>query len=150
MKVLTFTVIAVVLNFLYHPTLDALGEGSEFFSRYRPLFDLLFYAALAVFVLWHPFYQYLYFKTYFYDIDEQNVIIRKGVISKKEITMPFAKITDVYLDRDIGDVILGLYDIYLSTPTAESGLFAHIDGVNKQGSIELRKLILEQVNKKQS
>ena len=92
-------------------------------------------------------YQILYFVTYFYDVDENNFVIRKGVFTKREITLPFSKITDVYVDQDISDVMLGLYDVHISTPTIESGRFAHVDGLNRAGSTKLRKLILDAVNR---
>ncbi len=91
-------------------------------------------------------YEWFYFLTYFYDMDEKNVIIRKGVITKREITLPFSKITDVNVDQDLFDVFLGLYDLHISTPTVDSGVFAHIDGLNKKGSTTLRKLILDKIN----
>lgn len=91
-------------------------------------------------------YQWLYFLTYFYDMDENNFIVRKGVITRKEVTLPFSKITDVYVDQDILDVIFGLYDLNISTPTVESGEFAHIDGLNKKGSTKLKELIIERMN----
>lgn len=91
-------------------------------------------------------YQILYFLTYYYDMDQNNVVIRKGVVTKREITLPFSKITDVYVDQDLLDVLMGLYDVHISTPTVESGVFAHIDGVNKKGASRLRKLILDRVN----
>lgn len=91
-------------------------------------------------------YQWLYFLTYFYDMDENNFIVRKGVITRKEVTLPFAKITDVYIDQDIWDVIFAIYDLNISTPTVESGEFAHIDGLNKKGSTKLKELIIERMN----
>jgi len=46
---------------------------------------------LVLFLLmWNPIYQYFYFKRYFYDMDEKNIIIRKGVFAQKEITLPFS------------------------------------------------------------
>ena len=95
-----------------------------------------------------PVYQWLYFKRYFYDLNDQMLTIRKGVITQKEITLPFSRITDVYIDQDLLDVVFGLCDVHVSTPTAESGLFAHIDGVSKKGGEQLKALILEHVNKK--
>lgn len=91
-------------------------------------------------------YEYCYFVRYHYDMDEKNVVIRKGVITTREITLPFSKITDVYVDQDLFDVMLMLYDLHISTPTAESGRFAHIDGLNKRGAVQLRKLILDKIN----
>lgn len=98
-------------------------------------------------VFWTPCYQYLYYRRYFYDMDDKNIVIRKGVVAQREITLPFSRITDVYVDQDLFDVLFGLYDVHMSTPTQESGLFAHIDGVNKAGSQQLRDMILERVNR---
>lgn len=99
---------------------------------------------------WNPIYQHIYWKRYYYDMDHKNIIIRKGVVAQKEITLPFSRITDVYVDRDIFDVMFGLYDVHISTPTQESGQFAHIDGVNKEGSQSLRQMILDRINKEES
>lgn len=119
------------------------GPGSAYNKAY-----LMF--LWAIFILTMLFsrmiYQILYFITYFYDMDQNNVVIRKGVVTKREITLPFSKITDVYVDQDLLDVLMGLYDVHISTPTVESGVFAHIDGVNKKGASRLRKLILDRVN----
>lgn len=108
----------------------------------------IWFSLLAVMMFWKLVYEYIYFVTYYYDLDESNVVIRKGIISTKEVTLPFARITDVYVDQDLIDVCLGLYDVHISTPTQESGTFAHIDGVNKAGAKELRQIILEHINKK--
>ena len=105
---------------------------------------------LILLFCWDPVYQYFYWKRYQYDMDQKNIIIRKGVVAQKEITLPFNRITDVYVDQDIFDVMFGLYDVHISTPTQESGQFAHIDGVNKDGSQALRQMILDRINKEES
>ena len=103
------------------------------------LFFILFCCAISL-------YQYFYFQRYFYDIDDKNIIIRKGVLAQKEITLPFSRITDVYVNRDILDVLFGLYDVHMSSPTAQSGEFAHIDGIDKEGSEKIKHLILNKIN----
>ncbi|MGA1872006.1 MAG: PH domain-containing protein [bacterium] len=105
----------------------------------------LLFIIISCFII--PFYEYWYYKRYFYDIDTKNIIIRKGVIAQKEITLPFSRITDVYVYQDILDVIFGLYDIHMSTPTEQSGQFAHIDGVDKSGNEKLKQIILTNINK---
>ena len=107
---------------------------------------LIGYGILATFMFRTMAYELLYFLSYFYDMDEFNVVIRKGVISKKEVNLPFNRITDVYVDQDLLDVGLGLYDVHISTPTQESGEFAHIDGLNRSGAMKLKQMILERVN----
>lgn len=101
---------------------------------------------LLVLVLWRTGYHILYFFSYFYDVDDKNMHIRKGVVAKKEITLPFSRITDVYIDQDMLDVIFGLYDVHMSSPTEQSGRFAHIDGIDKRGAVQLRALLLDRIN----
>lgn len=117
---------------------------SELIAQLRtPLLILL--SILLTWIFSSPFYELLYYLNYHYDMDDRNVLIRKGIVAKREITLPFSKITDVYVDQDVADVVLGLYDIHISTPTVESGKFAHIDGLNRKGATEIRKLILDHV-----
>lgn len=101
---------------------------------------------LLMLVLWRSGYQMLYFLTYHYTVDSKNISIRKGVLAKKEITLPFSKVTDVYIDQDLLDVVFGLYDLHISTPTEQSGKVAHIDGIDKRGAVQLRNLLLEKIN----
>jgi len=91
-------------------------------------------------------YEILYFANYHYDIDDKNLIIRKGVVVKREAVLPFSKITDVYVDQDGLDVAFAIYDVHISTPTAVSGEFAHIDGVGRKNAMILRDMILERIN----
>ena len=103
-------------------------------------------ALLGVAIVWKLAYPILYFFTYTYDIEGDNLTISKGVFAKHEITLPFSRITDVYIDRDVLDVVFGLCDLHISTPTAESGRAAHIDGLNTKGAAKLRALILFKIN----
>lgn len=91
-------------------------------------------------------YPTLYFITYHYDMDTQNMVIRKGVIARREIILPFSRITDINVEQDCLDVIFGLYRIHISTPTSESGKFAHVDGISQRSSLKLRSMLLERIN----
>lgn len=93
-------------------------------------------------------YQQWYFNVYFYDLTDDYVIIKKGPITPREITIPYERIQDVYVDQDIFDRIFGLYDVHLSSATISSGMAAHIDGVEKQAADGLRGLLLEAVSRK--
>jgi membrane protein YdbS with pleckstrin-like domain len=94
-----------------------------------------------------PIQWILYFRRYFYDSDSLTITIRKGIITQKEVTLPFTQVTDVYVDQDIFDVLFGLYDVHISTATQESGQHAHIDGVCKKDALRLKELILSGINK---
>ncbi len=91
----------------------------------------------------HPI---LYFMTYFYDMDDKNMLICKGIFARREIILPFSRITDINVEQDWLDVIFSLYRIHISTPTSESGKFAHIDGINRKSSIQIRTMLLQRIN----
>lgn len=91
------------------------------------------------------FYQRWYFAVYFYDILDDYIVIKKGPIAPKEITIPWERIQDVYVDQDIIDRMFGLFDVHLSTATITSGMQAHIDGVEQQAANGLREALLEKV-----
>ncbi len=138
--------IVVVVLFLLWISADRESDKVIALTTEYKLLILSLLSLLAIWILSSPLYEYLYYCYYYYDMDDRNVIIQKGIVAKREITLPFSKITDVYVDQDTADVLLGLYDIHISTPTAESGKFAHIDGLNKKGAVEIKKLILERVH----
>lgn len=93
-------------------------------------------------------YERWYYKTYQYDLTEDYVIIKKGPIAPQEITIPYDRIQDVYLDQDLLDRLFGLYDVHISTATVTSGVRAHIDGVDRKAALGLREIILKKIKEK--
>ena len=103
---------------------------------------------LALIVLLTFLYQRWYYAVYFYDLTPDYIIIRKGPITPREIIIPYERIQDVYVDQDILDRMLGLFDVHLSSATVASGQQAHIDGVEKAAADGLRALLLTTVSQK--
>ncbi len=110
---------------------------------------LLFFGLLILFAAWQWFYENKYFDAYFYNVDNDFLIIKKGWITPREIVLPYEKLQDVYMDQDILDRIFGLWDVHVSTATMMSGASAHIDGVNGENANKIRNLLLEKVRGKQ-
>lgn len=104
-----------------------------------------FFFLLGVIAVLSYLYQRWYFAVYFYDILDDYIVIKKGPIAPKEITIPWERIQDVYVDQDILDRMFGLFDVHLSTATITSGMQAHIDGVEQQAADGLREALLEKV-----
>ncbi|MBN2014000.1 MAG: PH domain-containing protein [Candidatus Altiarchaeota archaeon] len=93
-------------------------------------------------------YEYYYYKRYFYDVNDQVLVIKKGVFGFREITVPFTKIQDIFVDQDILDRILGLRDVYVSTVTQRSILNAHIDGVNTENAEKIAEILIKSVKRR--
>lgn len=103
---------------------------------------------LFLIILLTYFYQRWYFAVYFYDLTDNVVVIRKGPITPKEITIPYERIQDIYVDQDLLDRIFGLYDVHISSATVSSGGAAHIDGVEKWAADGLRAIFLQVVQQR--
>ncbi len=87
-------------------------------------------------------FQRAYFRSYFYDITSDHIIIRKGVFSSSEITVAYERIQDIYMDQDVLDKMFGLYDVHISTATMSSGIEAHIDGLESESAHTLRDMLI--------
>lgn len=93
-------------------------------------------------------YQRWYFAVYFYDLNMDYIQVKKGPITPREITIPYERIQDIYVDQDLLDRIFGLYDVHLSSATASSGMEAHIDGLEKNAAEGLRTMLLQTVQQR--
>lgn len=124
------------------PTLPSEGIATyppDPFSAYRV--KTLIFLLILFFILFNIlslFWQALYFRFYFYDLRKDNVIIKKGVISRTEIVIDYGKIQNVFVDQDFWDRIFGLYDVHIATADPQSDLAAHIDGVDAVNAEKLR------------
>lgn len=111
-------------------------------------FSLFVALAFALLAAWQYWYENKYFEEYFYDAQEDFLVLRKGVITPRETVLPYEKFQDVYVDQDVFDRLFNLYDVHVSTATALSGWEAHIDGVNKENAGKLRELVLKKIREK--
>ena len=136
------TVIVIGILYLVFRFFIKLVFPNEFNTQFLVL-DLL----VLSMPLWYYAYQYSFYKSYFYDIRNDFFVLKKGVFTPREASLPYDKFQDVYIDQDILDRIFGIYDVHVSTATGLSGMHAHIDGVNKKNSEILRQLILDQIRK---
>ena len=113
---------------------------------FSSLMVITFFALLILDII----YQYLYIVNFKYFTDGKSLTIKKGIISRHEITLPFNRITDLYVDQGIIDRVLGLNDLHFSSPTSTSGSAAHIAGLGKNDCDEVRRIILEYINERSS
>jgi len=152
-KVLKKTVVGtmiwvILLLIIYGISALSIVSLSETIGNYFGIVTFGFLGFLFLIVVLTYLYQWWYYSVYFYDLTDDYVIIKKGPITPHEITIPYERIQDVYVDQDILDRIFGLYDVHLSSATVSSGMAAHIDGVEKPASAGLRAVLLETVSRK--
>jgi len=146
---LFFTLI-VIIFFLIGPAINMATDiiengnvGQYYFSN--GLFLIVISLLVAGMFCVPIFYQCLYYRYYFYDLRNEDIVIKKGVVSRGEITLPYSKIQNVFVDQDFWDRIFGIYDVHIETAGFGSGMAAHIDGVNYKNSEKLRDIIMAKV-----
>jgi len=98
---------------------------------------LVFIAPFFLILLGIIIYEYLYYKLYYYNFDNEKGLIRKGVISKATGLVYYHKIQNVYVDQDFLDALLNLYDVHYETAGEKSGFYSHVDGLNKENAHKL-------------
>lgn len=107
---------------------------------------LIFAGILFVlFLLPYVWYIRVYIRRYYYDANDHFLTIKKGVFTPTEIHVQYAKIQDVYVDQDILDRMMGLYDVHIASATVTSGIEAHIDGVGYEIAEGLKNFLLEKI-----
>jgi putative membrane protein len=98
-----------------------------------------------VYILFAAWYFREYINRYYYSATDSYITIKKGVFTPAEIHVQFSKIQDVYVDQDILDRMMGLYDVHLASATAASGIEAHIDGVEQAAAEGLKNFLLQKL-----
>lgn len=101
---------------------------------------------LVIITLLYSWYVRVYIRRYYYSGEESFITIKKGVFAPTEIHVQWQKIQDVYVDQDILDRIMGLYDVHIASATASSGIEAHIDGVDEKAAEGLKKFFLDKIS----
>lgn len=139
---------AILLLVIWGAITFTLGSAGEQFLNWIGLASFGFLFILAVIFLLTYLYQRWYFAVYFYDLTPEFIQIKKGPITPREITIPYERIQDVYVDQDLLDRIFGLYDVHLSSATASSGMEAHIDGLEKEAAQGMREILLQIVKER--
>lgn len=94
---------------------------------------------LSGFVLVKSMVEFFYFRFY---IHEENLVIRKGFLSRKVITIPLAKIQSVRIEQNILHQVLDVAKLSLDTAGSEK-TEAEIDAITLRKAESFRQFLLE-------
>lgn len=136
--ILTMVIGLLVATGVYIGTTHVIPAVSSFFAV-ALVFGLLVLVPYSIYIK-------AYIRRYYYDINENFITIKKGVFAPSEIHVQFQKIQDVYVDQDLVDRLMGLYDVHIASATATSGMEAHIDGVDHAAAEGLKNLLLGKIS----
>ncbi|MFN3910362.1 MAG: PH domain-containing protein [Candidatus Anstonellaceae archaeon] len=111
-------------------------------------FLAIFLVLFGLTILLVYFYFYLHYKRYYYELDREFLVIKEGVITYGETTIPYYRIQDVYVDQDPLDQLFGLYDLHVATASGQSNINAHIDGLSYENAQIIKSEILKRLKTK--
>lgn len=77
----------------------------------------------------------------YYGIEDGHFVIARGIFIRERGSFPLARITDVYLESNIMNLLLGVRTLHLATPTMLSERFARIDGLPTRVAEALQRRI---------
>jgi len=107
---------------------------------------LIFVGSNLIVAIWAYIYQYIYFKNYYYNFEEDKAEIKKGVVAMATGHVRYARIQNVFVDQDFWDRIFGLYDVHYETAGEISGFYSHVDGLNKINADKLVEFLNHKTN----
>jgi membrane protein YdbS with pleckstrin-like domain len=92
---------------------------------------------------------YFSLRVFFYEIEDEYIIIKRHAIFPQEITIEYSRLKDIVIFRDLFDRLFGLYQIRfimtISSPFAAK--IAHIEGLDDVEAHEL-KVVLDRLTEK--
>jgi putative membrane protein len=100
----------------------------------RPHASLLKYYLLSA-LLFGPFFVfalppfYFRFRTLRYDVDEEGITVRWGVLFRREVSLTYARIQDIQLTSNVVERWLGLARIQLQTASGSASAEMTIEGI---------------------
>lgn len=107
--------------------------GSSKLSRFVPV---IIFAAIA-----GSIYGIIAFFKYYFYIDKEELVIRKGVFQKKNINIPFERIQTIDFSQNLIHRAFNVVALKIDTAGSAKNEF-EFDALDRDKAVELRKLIL--------
>lgn len=130
-----------------HPLPPAAGSppaGVSPFPRLpvtvTPVRNLLTYYALQSLLL-GPFFLFLLVPRYFryhtmrYDVDEEGITMRWGILFRREISLTYVRIQDIHLSSNFVERWLGLARIQVQTASGSASAEMTVEGVSNYEAV---------------
>lgn len=100
----------------------------------RPHPNFLTYSALESLLLGPAFwvkllYSYFRFRTLVYEVDEEGITMRWGILFRQEVSLTYARIQDIHLTSNVVERWLGLARIQVQTASGSSKAEMVIEGL---------------------
>lgn len=138
-QIFVFMLLAPIIGTLEPSPLTAVGLGI--------VVELVFLSGVVLLSYW---YSVAFYKNYFYDLTDTDVVINSGVFVRREVTVPYKRIQDIALTQGPVDRRWNLWNLSFTTAGAHIGtggkmVAPQIPGLSQESAISLKKMMLEKV-----
>ena len=82
-----------------------------------------------------------------YETDGFRLVIRRGVLFRKAVSLPLLPITEIYIERDFLDLLFALYDLNVATPVTGAKAYGLFQGLNRKNAQGLQHFLSKQLNR---
>jgi uncharacterized membrane protein YdbT with pleckstrin-like domain len=113
LTLMTVTIFLIAFAFLMY-LFPALDSDIDFAVFVHYLWWVVFFTILAIWVISVPI-MILWIKNLSYSIEDDRIVIHKGILTKIKQNIPFRMITDFMLERTLYDRFLGIGSIKIQT-----------------------------------
>lgn len=83
-------------------------------------------------------YEEVHNALHYYGIESDHLVVSSGVLLKRRSSIHLSLITDVYLQRDIPELIFLLYTLRVANPSAETRPFNLVRGLARRQAVGLQ------------
>lgn len=100
----------------------------------RPESSLLTYYFLSSLLLWPLFFVvliplYFRFQTLQYEVEEEGITMRWGILFRREVSLTYARIQDIHLTSNVVERWLGLARIQVQTASGSASAEMTVEGL---------------------
>jgi uncharacterized membrane protein YdbT with pleckstrin-like domain len=93
-------------------------------------------------------YAYLSIKMTSYELRDDGLFVKRGIIAKKQSLLLYTQIQDVSEYQNLLSRIIGLKALQIQTMTASSALAGRVQNLTKPDAERLKSILLQEINKK--
>lgn len=103
----------------------------------RALLTYYFLASLLLgpFFVFPMVFGWFRYRTLRYDIDEQGITMRWGILFRREVSLTYARIQDIQLSSNVTERWLGLAKIQLQTASGSAAAEMTIEGIREYDAL---------------
>ena len=106
--IVAFLLFAGIMAFLLAPTSDFLGITSRNYFYVLPLLALIFG------IIDYSWIELIY-RNFTYELDDNEIVIRQGVLTRRTTVIPYAAIQDISVERSVAERFLGIATLEIET-----------------------------------